>query len=261
MATHRADETPPPDNSPGMQAAKRAADEAKKQADVIDEKTKPAREAIGQKVPCMRDTPHHTPPSAPPHHDGIPAMSPCGAARPERAHPDLGLCVGGQVGEGMGIVGKVVRKVGENPVVQATAEVMMKGTEKILGVADAIDDASERLEKKLKDSSMGQSVGQVGDLPLTTLNHHQSVSVRVHACLCIPAGISASSLPAFPHLDRLTTGYWLWLSEAGTRGGQGHRYRDDGGSAVRGDCVGAAHAQDQGVDIHGAPRHHGRDYG
>lgn len=104
-----------------FEAAKRAAEEAKKRADVIDEKTRPAREAVSQ-----------------------------------------------QVGKGMGVVGRVANKVGENPVVKATAEAMMTGTEKILNVPDAIDKAGEAVEKKLKDSSLGRAVNKTigGEAPM-----------------------------------------------------------------------------------------------
>ena len=61
----------------------------------------------------------------------------------------------------MGVVGRVANKVGENPVVKATAEAMMTGTEKILNVPDAIDKAGEAVEKKLKDSSLGKAVNEV----------------------------------------------------------------------------------------------------
>ena len=61
----------------------------------------------------------------------------------------------------MGVVGRVANKVGENPVVKATAEAMMTGTEKILNVPDAIDKAGEAVEKKLKDSSLGKAVNKV----------------------------------------------------------------------------------------------------
>lgn len=64
IAASRIRLTPPlylaPD-PPASQAAKRAAEEAKKRADVIDEKTRPARDAIGQQVRLVdcHDAPHH----------------------------------------------------------------------------------------------------------------------------------------------------------------------------------------------------------
>mmetsp|Transcript_29945 Transcript_29945/g.73695 ORF Transcript_29945/g.73695 Transcript_29945/m.73695 type:complete len:434 (-) Transcript_29945:386-1687(-) len=93
------------------EAAQRAAEEAKKRADVIDEKTRPARDKIGEKV-----------------------------------------------GQGLGIVGKVAQKVGENPAVKATGAAAMKAAEAIMDAHDNIDRRSEQIEKKLLDSKLGKSI-------------------------------------------------------------------------------------------------------
>uniref|UniRef100_A0A7S0TQT8 Tim44-like domain-containing protein n=2 Tax=Hemiselmis andersenii TaxID=464988 RepID=A0A7S0TQT8_HEMAN len=58
----------------------------------------------------------------------------------------------------MGVVGKVAKKVGENPVVKATGEATMRAAEAVLDAHDAIDRRAEAIENKIKESAVGQKV-------------------------------------------------------------------------------------------------------